>query len=90
MYDKGDKVSTPDGLGTVVYKRMKAPDYSKVEVYSVRIDSKCNTTNYSGTIYLAKDVGPSDYEQCGDCGYDHEYEYTEAHKYHNVNKGSYE
>lgn len=25
---------------------------------------------------------PSDYESCGDCGYDHSYEYEEAYKVH--------
>lgn len=28
------------------------------------------------------DYVPSDYEACGECGYDHEYEYTEAHRWH--------
>lgn len=25
---------------------------------------------------------PSDYEQCGDCGYDHQYESQDAHLFH--------
>jgi len=86
MYDKGDRVSTPDGLGTVVYKRMEAPDYCKVAAYNVRVDATCSNPNYSGTIYMAKDVGPCDYEPCGDCNYDHEYEYPEAYKWHTVNE----
>ena len=31
-----------------------------------------------------------DYEPCGDCGYDHGYEYEEAHKWHSDNPGSYD
>lgn len=56
MFDKGDRVTTPGGLGTVAYKRMAAPDYSQVEVYSVRLDDKSNIRNYTGTLYLAKEV----------------------------------
>jgi hypothetical protein len=26
---------------------------------------------------------PSDYEPCGDCGYDHSYEYEKAYAWHN-------
>lgn len=25
---------------------------------------------------------PTDYEACGECGYDHAYEYAEAHAFH--------
>lgn len=25
---------------------------------------------------------PSDYEQCGECGFDHEYEYSYAYNWH--------
>lgn len=34
-------------------------------------------------------VLPDDYEPCGDCGYDHSYEYTEAQKWHRNNPCSY-
>jgi hypothetical protein len=30
---------------------------------------------------------PSDYEPCGYCGFDHEYEYAEAHKWHSEHPG---
>lgn len=30
-------------------------------------------------------IYPSDYEPCGECGYDHGYEYEEAHKWHSAN-----
>ena len=26
---------------------------------------------------------PADYEACGECGFDHAYEYEEAYKFHN-------
>lgn len=32
---------------------------------------------------------PLDYETCGDCGFDHEYEYAEAADWHTANPGSY-
>ena len=32
---------------------------------------------------------PVDYESCGDCGFDHEYEPTDAHAWHSANPGSY-
>jgi hypothetical protein len=33
---------------------------------------------------------PADYETCGDCGFDHGYEYEEAAKWHTENPGSYD
>lgn len=30
---------------------------------------------------------PDDYEACGDCGYDHSYEYNEARIWHNERNG---
>jgi site-specific DNA-methyltransferase (adenine-specific) len=32
---------------------------------------------------------PTDYEACGDCGFDHDYESAEAARWHNDNPGSY-
>lgn len=32
---------------------------------------------------------PDDYEECGDCGYDHEYDPEEANRWHRENPGSY-
>jgi hypothetical protein len=32
---------------------------------------------------------PGDYEECGDCGYDHGYDYPEAAAWHKKNPGSY-
>lgn len=30
---------------------------------------------------------PDDYETCGDCGFDHEYEYQQAYAWHIANPG---
>lgn len=59
---KGDRVKTPMGLGTVVYKRMEAPAYIKAEAYSICLDSKKEESerppfsSYSGTMFPANEV----------------------------------
>lgn len=59
MYDKGDRVMTPCGPGSIVYKRMAAPTFQEVDVYSVFLDSrkaemeKPPFPSYSGTIFKA-------------------------------------
>lgn len=53
----GDRVSTPQGPATVLYRRMSAPDFARVASYSVRLDSKANALGYSGTLYAAEQVG---------------------------------
>jgi hypothetical protein len=58
-FDKGDRVITPQGVGTVVYKRMKPPTFGEVDVYSVCLDHKKAETeqppfpSYTGTIFKA-------------------------------------
>jgi hypothetical protein len=32
---------------------------------------------------------PEDYETCGDCGFDHDYEYFQANAWHSSHPGSY-
>lgn len=60
MFDKGDRVLTPEGPGTVAYKRMKGPTYAEVECYSVCLDHKkaaCEQPpfpSYTGTIFPAE------------------------------------
>ena len=57
MFDQGDRVDTPGGPGTVVYKRMAAPDFVEVAVYSVKLDNSHYSPNGStGTLYQAKQV----------------------------------
>lgn len=51
MY-KGDRVKTPSGIGTVVYVRMAAPDYSKPEAVSVKLDGN----NHTGSMWPASAV----------------------------------
>lgn len=63
IFNKGDRVRCPGGNGTVVYKRMAAPDYNEVAVYSVRLDNgyyPCPETG--GSIYPAKEVNSIDWE----------------------------
>jgi len=63
-FNKGDRVTTHLGPGTVVYKRMKPPTFSEVEVYSVCLDHKKAESekppfsSYSGTIVKAEDCQP--------------------------------
>ena len=56
MFDQGNRVMTPGGAGTVVYRRMKAPDYYEVAAYSVRLDRLSGVVGYCGNIYLAHEV----------------------------------
>lgn len=62
MFDRGDRVNTPMGYGTVISKRMSAPDYIEVAAYSIFLDSKKEEMekspfiNYSGTMFIAKDI----------------------------------
>lgn len=61
IFEKGDVVITPGGQGTVVYRRMAAPDYNTVAAYSVKLDRASNDPTSSAslaTIYSAEDVKP--------------------------------
>jgi len=40
--------------------------------------------------FWGEDGPPNDYETCGDCGFDHEYEPNEARAWHTENPGSYD
>ena len=51
-FEKGDRVQTKFGDGTVVFKRMAGPDYSKATCYSVCLDERREDAGYSGTIVL--------------------------------------
>jgi len=53
---KGDKVSTPLGLGTVAYVRMAPPDYSSAQAVSVVLDARRGKPGYTGTMFKASDV----------------------------------
>lgn len=52
MFDTGDRVNTTLGPGRVVYRRMKPPNYSEVDAYSVKLDGK----QHAGTILGAEKV----------------------------------
>lgn len=65
VYDKGDRVTTPGGSGTVVYRRVLGPDFQQVGHYSVALDHKVAEQDrppfpsYTGTIYPASEVTDS-------------------------------
>jgi len=64
VFDKGDRVMTPVGPGTVVYMRMDPSSPHMVDVYSVFLDHKKKEMekppfpSYSGTIFKAHQVKP--------------------------------
>jgi hypothetical protein len=55
VFERGERVKCPDGLGMVMYRRMKPPSYSEAESYSILLDSN-QWKNYAGTIYPADQV----------------------------------
>jgi hypothetical protein len=67
MFNKGDRVSTPHGKGTVNYRRMAPPDFYEVDAYSVVMDVKVSAYDspllYSATIYPASQVWRIDDQQ---------------------------
>lgn len=56
----GDAVMTPQGPGKISHWRYGAPDYLRIEAYSVILDKRKNDFGYSGTMFPAKDVKPQD------------------------------
>lgn len=62
MFDKGDRVNTPNGPGSVIYKRMAGPDYTRVAMYSVCLDYRKAESeqppfpNYSGSAFPAEEI----------------------------------
>lgn len=58
VYEAQERVITPEGPGTVIYKRMKPPEYSEVAAYSVKLDSRKDHPNYHGTIYAPDQLKP--------------------------------
>lgn len=58
IFQKDERVNTPQGEGVVVYQRMKAPNYSDAEAVSVCLDSKKDWIGlgYAGTTFLAEEV----------------------------------
>lgn len=62
MFDKGDRVMTPGGVGSVISRRMGGPNYSEVVSYSVCLDTKKAASEkppfpyYNGTTYPAEHV----------------------------------
>lgn len=46
----GDRVYTPQGVGVVVYRRMRPPEFSAVACYSVKLDGR----EHAGAIFAAE------------------------------------
>ena len=55
-YTHGQRVTTPQGPGTVAYQRLAAPDYREAEAVSVVLDAKRQQPGYVGTIFPAAAV----------------------------------
>lgn len=60
MFSITNKVYTKFGLGTILYQRMSPPEYNKVQVYSILLDSKRDNPGYAGTLIKPEDVYPAD------------------------------
>lgn len=56
--NKGDRVNTKLGPGTVNYYLLEGPDYVKVRSFSIILDSRKDYPNYRGTIMNPNDVDP--------------------------------
>jgi len=50
IFEPGERVTTPLGPGTIVYKRMAPPAYAEPEAYNVFLDDKKEIPGYTGTI----------------------------------------
>ena len=59
MFDKGDRVITPIGAGTVRFRIMKSPDYSEVLSYSVKLDYT-DELLHVGSMFPAENVSKED------------------------------
>lgn len=62
-FEKGSRVNTPLGPGTVAYQRMAPPDYREPDAVSVILDSRTGPDAapwYSGTIFTAHKITPID------------------------------
>lgn len=69
-FQKGQRVQTPSGPGTVAYQRMGPPNYSKPIAVSVVLDAKRDKPGYSGTMFDAKKVKPLKEDEGAEGGMD--------------------
>jgi len=56
MFEIGDRVKCPGGVGEIRYRRMEGPNYLEVESYCVYLEGKSSLLDYSGTVYPANQV----------------------------------
>jgi hypothetical protein len=52
-------------------------------------EERINRQDHNHHSMVAADCLPQDYETCGDCGFDHDYEYEAAAKWHEEHPCSY-
>jgi len=50
------RVKTPRGYGTIVYVRMRPPEYSEVAAASVKLDDKDGQFGYCGTMFSVDEI----------------------------------
>lgn len=58
-FNKGDRVITNLGPGTVVYRRMMPPEFNVPSVYSVLLDHKVTEALSSGRTYTGTIIDAS-------------------------------
>lgn len=55
-FERGDRVDTKFGPGSVVYIRMAPPNFSDVEAVSVYLDARRARPDYVGTMFLPSEI----------------------------------
>lgn len=65
-FEKGQRVNTPLGPGTVAYQRLAAPDYRDAEAVSVVLDDRRDRYGYTGTLFAAYKVTPATSDDSGE------------------------
>ncbi len=77
-FQRGQRVNTPLGPGSVAYQRMRPPEYREAEAVSVVLDDRANRPFYVGTVFRAEEVTeerkpppradcPDAEADCGEC-----------------------
>lgn len=83
---KGIPFSVWRGIVQVSYSSISTPT-TEVFYFPNEEHVKKAERILSGALFLPVNGKCEDYEACGYCGFDHEYEYESAHKWHTNNPG---
>ena len=59
VFQKGDRVHTSRGPGTIALLRMNPNSLSEASAYSVLLDERAGHLGYNGTIFTANQVRPA-------------------------------